>query len=260
MKVRTTLRFGPIVIHIHWLILLCLLLAIGGLLRLGVWQLGRAQEKIAQQESFQASGQAQATPLGEVPTAGIAFDTLQHQNRRVVLNGTYLNDKSIFLIYQTFESQIGWEIVTPVRLEQQNLIALVSRGWNGTGSYAALAAALPQVEGSVRLEGQIHVPTESLAAQTNAKLDLDQWPLAMRYLNTTELAPLFDAPLFPYVIRLAEEQPGVLIRHWPLVQVDSGRNFSYALQWFSMAIAVAIVSLVLSSNALQLWQQKHRRL
>jgi cytochrome oxidase assembly protein ShyY1 len=86
------------------------------------------------------------------------------------------------------------------------------------------------------------------------------WPLVIRYLNMDELAPEFQAPLFPYVVRLAENQPGVLIRHWPVVLVDSGRNFTYALQWFAMAIAVIAVSLVLSSNWLKLVQQNDKNL
>ncbi len=73
-----------------------------------------------------------------------------------------------------------------------------------------------------------------------------------------ELAPHFSSPLFPYAVRLAEGQPGVLVRHWPVVLVDSGRNFSYALQWFAMAIAVIAVSLILSSNVLQLSKRNSR--
>jgi surfeit locus 1 family protein len=259
MNARTSLTLGRLVIRIHWLVLLCVVFAIGGLVRLGLWQLGRAQEKLAQQESYQESGAMQATPLAEVPTAGIEFDLLQHQNRRVVVRGEYLNEQSIFLIYQTFEGQVGWEIVTPVRLEGLDLIALVSRGWNGTSSYEELAAALPTITGTVQLEGQIFVPTASMAAKTNEKPGTE-WPRVMRYLNTTELAPLFDAPLFPYVIRLAEGQEGVLVRHWPTVMVDTGRNFSYALQWFAMAIAVVLVSLILSSNLLQLLRQQRKPL
>jgi surfeit locus 1 family protein len=75
-----------------------------------------------------------------------------------------------------------------------------------------------------------------------------------------ELAPHFQFTLFPYVVRLAEKQPGVLIRHWPVVLVDSGRNFSYALQWFAMAIAVIAVSLILSSNLLLLAQRNNKGL
>jgi len=249
------LTLGKLAIRINWLILACVLLSCSGLLRLGFWQLGRAQERSAQQQTYLASGELQATPIGEVPTAGLEFDTLQHQNRRVLLRGEYLNDKSIFMIYQTYQEQIGYEVVTPFKVEGLDLIVLASRGWSGINEVEALAAALPRIEGTQELQGQIHVPTAGLAAQTNTLQD-SSWPLVLRYLNPDELAPLFDAPLFPYAVRLATGQPGVLVRHWPLVLVDSGRNFSYALQWFAMAVALALVSLILSSNLLQLWKGK----
>lgn len=247
------LTLGRLEIRINWAILTGVVLACAGLCRLGLWQLDRAQEKVAAQAAYMAAGELPPTPITEVPVAGLEFDALQHQNRRVVLNGQYLNDRSIFLIYQPFEDRIGYEVVTPLRVEGLDLVALVSRGWSGINTVEALAAALPRPAGSLTLEGQIYVPTREQAMQGNTVSSGD-WPLVVRYLNTTELAPLFDAPLFPYVVRLAEGQSGVLIRHWPVVLVDSGRNFSYALQWFAMALALAAASLVLSSNLRKLWR------
>jgi surfeit locus 1 family protein len=71
-----------------------------------------------------------------------------------------------------------------------------------------------------------------------------------------QIAGLFEEPVFPYVVRLGAGQHGVLVRYWPEVAVDTSRHFSYALQWFSMAIAVVIVSLILSSNLIGLLQGK----
>ncbi len=252
-------KFGKFEFRFNWMIALCVLLFAGGLVRLGLWQLDRASEKVDQQRSFQESGQQEATPILEVPVAGLEFDLLQHQNRRVSLRGHYLNDKSIFLIYQTYETQIGYEIVTPFQIDESNLIVMVSRGWSGISNYDELVSSLPEIGGPLLLEGQIYVPTVKQAAQKNIAHEVT-WPLVIRYLNMDELAPEFQSELFPYVVRLAENQPGVLIRHWPVVLVDSGRNFTYALQWFAMAIAVIAVSLILSSNCLKLVRQNDKNL
>lgn len=256
---RTTLRFGRFMLRIHWPTAACVLLAVFGLARLGLWQLDRAQEKIDQQLAFQAAGQQAPTPLDEVPIAGVIYDALQHQNRRVALRGTYLNERNVFLVYQSFEDQIGWEIVTPFLLDDGSQIALVSRGWSGIGDVDELAAALPAITDTVDIEGQLFVPTPEQAARPGDALT-ETWPRVQRHLNVDELTPLFDAPLFPYVVRLAENQPGVLVRHWPQVLVDSGRNFSYALQWFAMAISVAAAGLFLGSNAGQLWKDRRSAL
>lgn len=252
---RTTLTLGPLMLRIHWPTALGVALVVFGLGRLGLWQLDRAQQKIDQQLAFQAAGQQAPTPLDEVPIAGLTFDAMQHQNRRVALRGRYLNERNIFLIYQSYEEQIGWEVITPFQLEDDNQIALVSRGWSGIGAVEELAQSLPAITDVVAIEGQLYVPTPEQAAQPGDELS-ENWPRVQRHLNTMELEDDFDAPLFPYVVRLAENQPGVLVRHWPLVLVDSGRNFSYALQWFAMACAVALASVFLGSNAGQLWKAR----
>lgn len=252
---RTTLTFGPLVLRIHWLKALAILLFIAGLARLGLWQLDRAQQKVDQQLAFQAAGERPPVSLDEVPIAGLQFDALQHQNKRVVLKGRYLNDRSIYLVYQAYEDQIGWEVITPFELEDEAQVALVSRGWSGIGDVDELTAALPAISAAVTVEGQLYVPTAEQAAQAGEALT-DDWPRVQRHVNIDELAPLLNRPLFPYVVRLTEQQPGVLVRHWPLVLVDSGRNFSYALQWFAMAIAATLASLFLASNAGELWKQR----
>jgi cytochrome oxidase assembly protein ShyY1 len=40
------LKFGELEVCINWVIAICVLLTMSGLIRLGIWQLSRAQEKI----------------------------------------------------------------------------------------------------------------------------------------------------------------------------------------------------------------------
>ena len=254
-----TFTLGRLRLRFHPLVAACVLLAVAGLLRLGLWQLDRAREKIELQEDFLNMQQVAAQPVDQLPLAGRAYDLLQHQNRQVSLRGEYLNERSIFLVYQTFEEQLGYEVVTPFRVEGGELLVLVSRGWTSAPSYEELARLLPPVKGPQELLGQIYVPSEAEAARLNPPHEA-RWPLLLRYLDFTELEPLFDTPLFPYVVRLNEQQPGVLVRHWPVVRVDLDRHFSYALQWFAMAIAVAIASLILASNLPELLKERRKPL
>ena len=66
------------------------------------------------------------------------------------------------------------------------------------------------------------------------------------------LESIFAEPLFPYLVRLTEEQPGMLVRHWPETTVDIDTHLSYALQWFTFAVMIAIAALFASSNLLAL--------
>lgn len=250
-----TLIIGKLEIRFNWVVAICILLAISGLIHLGLWQLSRAQEKILLQESFQKFNEDQAVPIESLPIAGRVFDAMQHQNRLVELSGHYLNENSIFLIYQTYEDQLGFEVVTPFELSSLDLIVMVSRGWSRMLSEDELATALPKIYGALVLQGQIYIPTEKESAQTN-EIKNENWPLTIRYPNINELSKYFQSPVFPYIVRLREDQTGVLVRHWPAVTADTSQNFSYALQWFAMAITVFIVSLILSSNILILIKKK----
>jgi surfeit locus 1 family protein len=251
-----TLVVGKLQIKFNWLIAACVLAAVSGLLRLGIWQLDRTQEKLEIQENYEQMGQSEAALIPDVSLGGLQTDVIALQNKLVSLEGEYLNQQAIYMVYQTYEGQIGYEIVTPFLLSSEDKIIMVSRGWMLANSYEELNEKVPQLTGKQNIQGQIYVPSESMASKTNALTEV-KFPLEIRYLNTLELAPFFEASVFPYVVRLNEGQVGVLVRHWPNVIVDTNRNMSYALQWFAMAIALLIVSLILSSNLLELIKQSY---
>ncbi len=249
------ITIGDLEFKFHWLVAACIVITISGLVRLGLWQLDRTQEKFELQSNFQNMQELDATTMEYVPVSTLEFDSLQLQNRQVLLEGNYLNEQTIYQIYQPYQDQIGYEIVSPFKLASMDMVVMVSRGWSGASNDKELSERIPLIEGQINLLGQIFVPTEAMNSKTNNLSEI-KWPLTIRFLNFEELGPQFSSPLFPYVIRLNEDQAGVLIRHWPEALVDVGRNFNYALQWFAMAIAVVIISLILSSNILKLIEKK----
>lgn len=256
-----TFTFGDLEIRFNWIVALFVFLAFCGLIRLGIWQMGRAQEKIALQETYDELGEDFAVPIEEVGMAGLENDASTIQNLHVSLTGNFRNDRNLFLIYQTYQDVLGYEIVTPFELVSSEKIVFVSRGWVNANTYDELKDKVEPIPGQRTITGQLFVPTEKQAARSNnVDLSMPKWPLEIRWLNTLELAPLFTESIFPYEVRLDDDQPGLFIRHWPTVYVDTGRNFSYALQWFSMSIALLIVTFVLSSNILQLMKKRSKPL
>ena len=57
---------GPLQIRINWLILACVLLTIFGFVQLGLWQWGRAGEKLAAQEEFEQQQLLTAQPIESI--------------------------------------------------------------------------------------------------------------------------------------------------------------------------------------------------
>ncbi|MGQ9424471.1 SURF1 family protein [Gilvimarinus sp. F26214L] len=250
------IAFGPLTLRFNWIVATLVLAAVAGLVRLGLWQLDRAGEELAQHESFLEMQEGAPEPI-EALAARVASSELRTlQNRQVSLQGRYLNGQSIFLIYQVHEEQLGFEVVTPFELKSGTGTVLVSRGWIAAEGYEQLRGSLPRIWGEQELHAQIHIPAGTTRHSSNEQVE-PRWPLLTRHLQLSELQPLFFNRLLPFVVRLNEGQPGVLVRHWAPVRVDAGRNFSYALQWFAMAVALAVVSLLLSSNGMTLLAQRH---
>ena len=54
--------------------------------------------------------------------------------------------------------------------------------------------------------------------------------------------------LAPFVVRLAADQPGALRVDWQVINMQPEKHIAYAVQWFGMALALVIMSLIANSN------------
>lgn len=259
--ISKSFTFGELTIRFNWIVAFFVFIVFCSFIRLGLWQFDRVQEKMQLQDSYTAMGENFALAIEDVSMSGLENDALTIQNLHVSLSGEFQNDKSLYLIYQAHQGNLGYAVITPFKLDSSDKIVFVNRGWSLANTYDELEEKIEPINGKHIIEGQVFVPTPKQADRSN-EIDLSdvQWPLEIRYLNTLELAHLFSESFFPYEVRLDENQPGVLIRHWPTVAVDTGRNFSYSLQWFSMALALLIVTFILSSNILQILQKRSKPL
>ena len=250
MELRKQVEFGSFQIRINWMIAACVVMAAAGLMRLGLWQLDRAAEKVDAQSELLAELQENATPIESIPAGHLHRANPELQNRHVKLVGEYLNDRTILLLAEFFDSQIGYGVVTPLRLNSTGQIVLVHRGWT-TGILPPNTPPFTRpVEGAVEVDAQIYVPPAN-ARVIASQIDASQWPLRIRSLEIDVISEILGESVFPFQVRIIADQPGTLTRHWPAVQPDINQNLSYAIQWFSFGLIVLFVALLASSN---LWQ------
>ena len=64
--------------------------------------------------------------------------------------------------------------------------------------------------------------------------------------------------LFPYPVRIDPAQPGALSVDWQVINVSPEKHTGYAVQWFSMAAALALIYLLRSTNIWQLLRGRRR--
>lgn len=255
MQLRSEHSLGIFHIRINWLFAACVLMTVATFARLGLWQLDRAAEKVEAQQAMVVESRLNAEPVEAIPAGHLHRANPELQNRHVALRGEYVNDRTILLLAEFFQGMIGYGVVTPFRLESNGQLVLVSRGWTTAILPPDTPPELRPVAGPVEITGQIFVPAED-ARVLSSQVDPSQWPLRMRTLEFDVITEILGEPLFPFEVRLTEEQAGVLVRHWPAVNADVNQNLSYAVQWFSFALLVLFASLLASSNLWSLLRGK----
>ena len=240
---------GRLQLRFNWLIALGVVMTCGMFINLALWQLDRAAEKRQMQADWQAAQSAEPLDFsqlldrdGDVPVNGLP----------VSLRGEYLNQQVAFLVmYQFFQGQPGYELVSPVRVSGHDELVLVSRGWVAPGD----AGELPQITdvgGELQLLARVHVP--EIAVEAGTVTDT-QWPLRVPRLQPEQASRLLGEPVYAHVLRLEAEQPGVKVRHWTQPSFSARTHYGYAAQWIFFTLVVVVATLLLSTNLLTLLQQ-----
>lgn len=231
------LSFGSLKVRFHPIIFLCLCSSLGMFISLGFWQLDRADQKMAMAAALQQRVAAQPVPwqdVGDNPGNMI----------RVVVSGEYQNEISFLVLFQFYQSRAGYELVTPFKPDAGGPLILVSRGWLSAGA-GTERPEIPAVTGNQTLTAQIFVPELSIPSSEITDTD---WPIRLQRLNVEQAERLLGEPVYPFVLRLEPDQPGVQSRHWTPPRIETRGHFAYAVQWFGIALLVLIAALFYSTN------------
>lgn len=246
------LRFGQVRVQFNWFIALCVLLSCAMFINLALWQLERAADKRAQASQWQTLQSAEPVPFQDL-LARSEVDMALANHTAVQLRGWYEPSPVAFLLlYQFWQGRPGYELVSPFRLADGSGHVLVSRGWIAAPESGGLPV-IPDVQGQQEVVARLHVPELSVRP---GEVSDESWPLRLPRLHIEQAAALLGESLFPYVLRLESDQPGVQARHWSAPDFSARMHYGYAFQWFMFTVATLILTVLLSSNALTLLRQR----
>jgi surfeit locus 1 family protein len=218
------------------LITLATLIGMGTTVALGRWQLSRAAEK----EALQASMDGQGSQV-IVDTAGLTSTAdpmrLVHQHARV--RGQWLADQTVYLDNRQMNAKVGFFVLTPLQLEGSAQVVLVQRGWvQRNFEQREKVPAIETPAGAVSVEGRMAPPPSKLfelgkpeASVIRQNLDLEQFRAQTRL------------PLLSVMLTQTGPASEGLLREWPAVNLGVEKHYGYALQWFGIAAALALLYL-----------------
>lgn len=212
-------------------------------MRLGVWQLHRADFKESLLRRYAASSSA---PLQDF--ARVAALPPADSFPRVRVSGRYLANRTYLLDNPKHDERGGVEVFVPFQLHDQRSLLLVDLGFL-PGMGAGKAPELPPLPHTeVSLEG-LYVPPPSTGFQMGGDALKRQahWPKSSIFLRLDEISRDLDRPLYPRVLALNPDPASIYTRARTLdfSSMPPARHRAYAFQWFSFALAVVVILLVL---------------
>jgi cytochrome oxidase assembly protein ShyY1 len=223
-----------------------LLLTVAGALlfvRLGIWQLHRADFKEALLRRYAASSSAPVQDFQRIAA------TVPDGFPRVRASGHYLADRIYLLDNPRHDERGGVEVFVPLALRNDPRLLLVDLGFlpgNGTGQAPQLP---PLPTADVSLQGMYVPPPptgfemggDALAAQS-------AWPKKAIFLDPGQVARDLGRQLYPRILALDADPAAIYVRVHTLdfSSMPPARHRAYAFQWFSFAIAAVVILLVLN--------------
>ncbi|MDR2318842.1 MAG: SURF1 family protein [Pseudomonas sp.] len=217
-----------------WIPTLVVLALLPGLIALGCWQLGRADEKRALLDTYAER---------EVAPALATSQLQQSQDpayRQVHLYGRFDAEHSLLLDNSMRDGQAGVELLQPFHDQASGLWLLVNRGW------------LPWPDRRVPV--QFSTPDQALALDATVyvapgktfQLHPDpvggQWPHLLTAIDAAQLWQQLDREGFAHELRL-ESGPASYRLGWPIVALGPEKHLGYAAQWFALATALVLLYL-----------------
>lgn len=210
---------------------------------LGLWQLDRAEQKLALQGAIEA--QTALSPV-ENPALISATEPSLLVHRMARLRGEWLAQHTVFLDNRQMQGRPGFFVLTPLRLEGSAAIVVVQRGWVARDFIERTRLPpVPTPPGVVEVVGRIAPWPSQLYAfdgpeqgTIRQNADRDVWSIQV------------GAQLLAVSVLQTTGPDDGLSRQWPVAATGVDKHHGYAFQWFGLAVLI---------TALYVWFQFVRR-
>ena len=207
----------------------------------GVWQLGRAQTKIALAANLLAR---QQMPILNANTGPWSLD--EARERRMIARGQYIPDAAIWLDNRprpippagSNNAQSGFYLMMPFRLEGRDEVLWVNRGWAPRNNENRETLPLINTPSKViNIEGIVFAHPGKVYELGSSKNPIDSGkPRIEQNFDLVAEGKLYGWSQAPFILRELElGMEDGLLRDWAPLTSGVDRHYAYAFQWFALA-------------------------
>jgi cytochrome oxidase assembly protein ShyY1 len=221
---------------------LAMLVAVAVFVIAGNWQRNRMETKASLRAHYEALAQVAPVPLSGL---AVTSDWAEQRFRAVFAEGEYDAGHQILLDNKIHGGRVGYEVVTPLKLDDGRTV-LVDRGWLPLAtSRATLPIALPP-SGRVTVRGRLNMPAARYLELRSEVRDGPVW----QNLDPARFAKATGLSVLPVIVEQTEAPMPTddLVRDWPPPDLGIERHRMYMLQWYAFALLAVVLWLVFSRH------------
>jgi len=219
--------------HVVW-VTLAMCVGVALTVRLGFWQVSRAEEKQQRHDAIQVQ---MDKPVLDTAQLLEQPDQFQQLHRRISLLGFWLPEHTVYLDNRPMNGRAGFWVLTPLALDGDHWV-LVQRGWVPRHQQdRTLLPAIETPKGVVHLQGRIALPPSDLLhlGADGATPAPESGASAIRQnLDLAQYAKTLHGEVMAVVLQTDPASDGVL-RDWPEISAGVEKHLAYAFQWFALA-------------------------
>ncbi len=224
-----------------WWAVALMLAGVAIFVRLGVWQLHRADYKEQLLHLFATASTAPLVPFGTV-----AHGVSEHVYPHVGVRGHFLQGRDYLLDDQIHANRLGVQVYAPFVVSGSDRVLLVDLGFLPRTRAHELPHLPPLKQGEVVIEGLYAKPPRAgLKLGGNRLPDQHGWPKLSIYINLEQIGVDLGRRLFPRVLLIDPDPHSIYVRQWVPDTMPPSRHRAYAFQWFTFAAAAIAIFVIL---------------
>jgi surfeit locus 1 family protein len=198
---------------------------------LGVWQLGRANEKAEVKARFESH--AADAPI-HISSAELAVSDVEL--RHIEARGIFDTRHVIYIDNRIHHGNAGYHVVMPLRLGNGERYVLVNRGWIARLPDRTQLPSVRTPSEAVTVSGIAVVPGKRIFELSKDVVEGAIW----QNLTIERYRKARPLDIQPFMIRQDNEAGDGLVREREAPDFGIDRHYGYAFQWFALAATLLV--------------------
>lgn len=223
-------------------------------IKFGLWQYHKAQQKQSIQAAYNQAKVDEALKF-PIDSNNKVLNVEDWKYKKVTVSGVYETKYQFLLDNQVEDTQVGYHVITPLKIDHSSQYVLINRGWIlGKDTHTELPI-FNTPAGQQTITGQVWVPSKKIFTLEDKATVLtkgDTFPVVWQNMDMDKYKHSVPFAVSEMAIKLDQtSDAGGFVRNWQVPAERIATNIGYAYQWFGFALTTLLIYIYMSINKIK---------